>query len=99
MGAHVMEIQVNGGSINQKVEFGKKLMEKEVKVNDVFALDKYIDVIGVTKGKGFEGVTTRWGVTKLPRKTRKGLRKVACIGAWHPSRVQYSSLVPVKTDT
>jgi len=88
--AHVMEIQVNGGSINQKVEFGKKLMEKEVKVNDVFALDEYIDVIGVTKGKGFEGVTTRWGVTKLPRKTRKGLRKVACIGAWHPSRVQYS---------
>merc|ERR1711884_409538 len=85
--AHVMEIQVNGGSINQKVEFGKKLMEKEVKINDVFALDEYIDVIGVTKGKGFEGVTTRWGVTKLPRKTRKGLRKVACIGSWHPARV------------
>ena len=27
---------------------------------------------------------------KLPRKTHKGLRKVACIGAWHPSRVAYS---------
>jgi len=26
----------------------------------------------------------------LPRKTHKGLRKVACIGAWHPSRVQWS---------
>lgn len=32
----------------------------------------------------------RWGVKKLPRKTHKGLRKVACIGAWHPSRVMYS---------
>jgi len=42
------------------------------------------------KGKGFEGVVTRWGVTKLPRKTHKGLRKVACIGSWHPSRVKYS---------
>jgi len=49
-----------------------------------------IDTIAVTKGKGFEGVTTRWGTTRLPRKTHKGLRKVACIGAWHPSRVKYT---------
>ncbi|KAG0252828.1 60S ribosomal protein L3, partial [Mortierella polycephala] len=41
-------------------------------------------------GHGFEGVTHRWGTKKLPRKTHKGLRKVACIGAWHPSRVMYS---------
>ena len=37
-----------------------------------------------------KGVTFRWGTKKLPRKTHKGLRKVACIGAWHPSRVQFS---------
>merc|ERR1719376_1576151 len=36
------------------------------------------------------GVTSRWGTKKLPRKTHKGLRKVACIGAWHPSRGAYS---------
>jgi len=88
--AHIMEIQVNGGSVGQKVDFAKKLLEKEVRVDNVFNLDDYVDVLGVTKGKGFEGVTTRWGTTRLPRKTHKGLRKVACIGAWHPSRVQYS---------
>jgi large subunit ribosomal protein L3e len=49
-----------------------------------------IDCIGVTKGKGFEGVITRWGVTRLPRKSHRGLRKVACIGSWHPARVGYS---------
>merc|ERR1712188_352535 len=49
-----------------------------------------IDVIGVSKGRGQEGVTTRFGITRLPRKTHKGLRKGACIGAWHPSRVSYS---------
>ena len=38
----------------------------------------------------FSGVTSRWHTKKLPRKTHKGLRKVACIGAWHPSRVQFS---------
>ncbi len=36
------------------------------------------------------GVTSRWHTKKLPRKTHKGLRKVACIGAWHPSRVQFT---------
>ena len=56
----------------------------------VFGKDEMIDAIGVTKGKGFEGVTTRWGTTRLPRKTHKGLRKVACIGSWHPSRVSFS---------
>ena len=32
----------------------------------------------------------RWHTKKLPRKTHKGLRKVACIGAWHPSRIQFT---------
>jgi len=36
------------------------------------------------------GVTSRWHTKKLPRKTHKGLRKVACIGAWHPSRIQFT---------
>jgi large subunit ribosomal protein L3e len=35
-----------------------------------------IDTIGVTKGKGFKGVTSRWHTKKLQRKTHKGLRKV-----------------------
>jgi large subunit ribosomal protein L3e len=87
--AHLMEIQVNGGSIADKVEFGKKWLEQEVPVDAVFSKDEMIDTIAVTKGHGFEGVIARWGVTRLPRKTHRGLRKVACIGAWHPARVQY----------
>merc|ERR1712070_803544 len=39
-------------------------------------------------GHGYKGVVSRFGVTRLPRKTHKGLRKVACIGSWHPSRVR-----------
>jgi large subunit ribosomal protein L3e len=49
-----------------------------------------IDTIAVTKGHGYEGVTARWGTRRLPRKTHKGLRKVACIGAWHPARVSWT---------
>jgi len=88
--AHLMEIQVNGGSVEDKVKYSVGLLEQQVPVSKVFNQDEMIDVIGVTKGKGYEGVTARWGTTRLPRKTHKGLRKVACIGAWHPSRVKYS---------
>jgi large subunit ribosomal protein L3e len=85
-----MEIQLNGGTIQDKVKWAKDHFENEIDISSVFEQDEVIDVIGVTKGKGFEGVTHRWGTKKLPRKTHKGLRKVACIGAWHPSRVMYS---------
>eukprot|EP01094_Clydonella_sp_ATCC50884_P006805 TRINITY_DN15996_c0_g1_i1.p2 TRINITY_DN15996_c0_g1~~TRINITY_DN15996_c0_g1_i1.p2 ORF type:complete len:407 (+),score=151.83 TRINITY_DN15996_c0_g1_i1:23-1222(+) len=88
--AHIMEVQVNGGSIAEKVDFAVNLFEKKVAVDTVFNENEMIDVISVTKGKGFEGVTTRWGTTRLPRKTHKGLRKVACIGAWHPARVSFT---------
>jgi len=87
--AHVKEIQINGGSISEKVDFCTGLFEKDVRVADVFKKDEMIDIIGVTKGRGIDGVVTRWGVTRLPRKTHRGLRKVACIGAWHPARVQF----------
>lgn len=56
----------------------------------MFSQDEMIDTIAITKGKGTQGVVTRWGVTRLPRKTHRGLRKVACIGSWHPSRVQWT---------
>jgi len=88
--ADIMEIQVNGGSISDKVDYGYSLFEKSVSIDAVFKESEMIDVIGVTKGHGFEGVTARWGTRKLPRKTHKGLRKVACIGAWHPARVSWT---------
>merc|ERR1712071_175205 len=85
-----MEIQVNGGTNAQKVDWARQHLEKPVPITSVFAQNEMIDVIGVTKGKGFKGVTSRWHTHKLPRKTHKGLPKVACIGAWHPSRVQFT---------
>merc|ERR1712039_967323 len=87
--AHIKEIQVNGGTTATKVDFVTGLFEQEVKIADVFSQDEMIDVIGATKGKGFNGVVTRWGVTRLARKSHRGLRKVACIGSWPPARVQF----------
>ena len=50
-----MEIQINGGSISEKVDWAKEHLEKQIPVKDIFAQDEMIDCIGVTKGKGFKG--------------------------------------------
>jgi large subunit ribosomal protein L3e len=88
--AHVLELQVNGGDVADKVDFARGLFEQSIPITSVFEQDQNIDCIGVTKGHGRKGVTSRWGTKKLPRKTHRGLRKVACIGAWHPARVSYT---------
>ena len=72
--AHIVEVQVNGGaSIAAKVDYGRALFEQEVTVDSVFSMNEQIDVLGVSKGHGTEGVVTRWGVTRLPRKTHLSL--------------------------
>lgn len=50
-----MEIQVNGGTISQKVDWARENMEKSIPVKTVFGQDENIDVIGVTKGRGVKG--------------------------------------------
>jgi len=87
--SHVMEIQVNGGTVAEKVDWAYKQFEKEIKIDSIFKPDEMIDIIGVTRGKGFESTTKRFGTRRLPRKTHRGLRRVGCIGAWHPARVRF----------
>ena len=89
--APLVEIQINGGTIDEKIEWAKSHLEKEIRVGDVFTEGQFIDVLGASKGHGYEGVTHRYGTKKLQRKTHRGLRKVACIGSWHPSRVQFTA--------
>lgn len=88
--AHLMEIQVNGGTLGQKVDWAFSKFEAEVTVGEIFKDYEMIDTIGVTRGKGTQGVVKRYGVTKLPRKTHRGFRRVGCIGAWHPASVKWT---------
>lgn len=88
--AHIIELQVNGGDMAAKVDFAQGLFEKHIPITNFAAQDQNVDCIGVTRGHGRKGVTSRWGTKKLPRKTHRGLRKVACIGAWHPARVSFT---------
>jgi len=57
--------------LDQNLDYCKNLMEKEINIGEVFEQDECIDTAGISKGHGTEGV-----ITRLPRKTHTGLKKV-----------------------
>jgi len=83
----LMEIPVTGGSIEEQVDYVKGLLGKTVTIDDIFNPGEGIDIIAVTKGKGFQGPVKRWGIRILARKARKSRRAVASIGPWVPRGV------------
>ncbi|HKT22131.1 MAG TPA: 50S ribosomal protein L3 [Nitrososphaerales archaeon] len=86
----VMEVGVSGGDMKAQAEFVLGLIGKKAKFTDTFKPGMYVDVLGITKGKGFEGPITRFGVKRKQHKSRKSVRAVAVIGPWHPAAVMYT---------
>ena len=85
----VFEVGVGGG-VKEQFEYLKSKLGKELRVGEVFKPGSYVDTIGITKGKGFEGPITRFGVKRKHHKSRKTVRAVAVIGPWHPASVMYT---------
>ena len=86
----VMEVGVSGGGLKGQTEFVLGLIGKKVKFTDMFKAGMYVDVLGITKGKGYEGPVTRFGVKRKQHKSRKSVRAVGVIGPWHPAAVMYT---------
>lgn len=80
----LLEVRVGGGTVADRVNYAVGILGKPIDVSSIFSPGQYVDVIGVTKGKGFQGVIKRFGVRELPRwhKHRKGSRR---IGARSPA--------------
>ena len=88
----IVEIKVCGGANGEeRFNYALQYLGKEVRIMDCFKEGQLIDVVGVSKGKGFEGPTKKFGAKLLPRKTRGTKRGIGCIGAWHPARVMYTT--------
>lgn len=86
----VLEVGVSGGDLKSQAEFILGLLGKKVKFTEVFKPGMYVDVLGITKGNGFEGPITRFGVKRKQHKSRKTVREVGVIGPWHPAAVTYT---------
>lgn len=85
----LIEIGLAGENIEDKINYIKENLNKEISVLDVFEKTELIDFRGLTKGKGFQGPVKRFGVTLKPHKSEKGRRGPGSIGPWHPARVTF----------
>lgn len=86
----LMEIKISGGTFEEQIKYCKDMLGKEARIFDLLKEGQLLDVVGVSKGKGFQGPVKRFGVKILPRKSRKSKRAVGCIGPWSPPRVPYT---------
>lgn len=72
----IIEVKISEGEGIKDYAFN--ILGKALSISQIFKPGQFIDVIGVTKGKGFQGVVKRFGVKELPRwtKHRKGSRRI-----------------------
>jgi large subunit ribosomal protein L3 len=84
------ESPVGGKSVEEKFNFVVGMLSKHVGANDVFKNGEFIDVISISKGKGWQGAVKRFGISKQPRKTTQMIRHVGCLGPATPPKVLFS---------
>merc|ERR1712141_437686 len=67
--AHIVEIQLNGGAIADKVNFAREHFEKKVPIKSVFGKDEMVDIIGVSST--LLPVLVKRDTTIVPRSTKR----------------------------
>lgn len=77
------------GSVEEKINFAREHMNKELSVSSFFEKGQLVDLRGLTKGKGLVGPVKRHGITLKQHKSEKGQRRPGSLGPWHPTRVTF----------
>ncbi len=85
----LFEVRVSGQDLSERKSFALGLLGKEIDVNDFAKEGDMVDVVAVTRGKGFQGHTKRFGVKLQPRKNSKHRRMIGTLGPHNPSYVTY----------
>ncbi len=86
----LFEIKIGGSDAKEAFDFIQNYLGKELRAFDVLKEGQHVDVIAVSKGKGFQGPVKRFGVHILQHKSRKSKRAVACLGPQHPYRIMWT---------
>ena len=84
------EVPVGGKDVASKLVFIEKFLGKEIKPSEFLTTGEFIDVIAVSKGRGWEGPVHRFHVARQYHKSTGKIRHVGTLGAWHPPKVLFS---------
>ena len=86
----VFEITVCGKDALEKLKLAEEKFGKDIDVADIFKAGDMIDVLSVTKAKGFSGQVKRYGVKLLAKKSEKVKRKPGNLGPFHPHKTSWT---------
>ena len=86
----ITEYKVGASSVREAFEYAQSILGTDLRVADILNEGNLVDSIAVTKGHGFQGPVSRWGIRILQHKSRKTKRGVGCIGPWTPTNIRYS---------
>ncbi len=84
----LMEIRVGGAKLQDRLGYAKSILGKTVTIKDFTKEGEMIDVSSITKGKGWQGTTKRWGTKLLMHKNSKHRRLVGTLGTKRPNYVR-----------
>ncbi len=89
---HVMRFEspLGGKNITEKFDLVSKHLGKEIKVTDIFKPGEYVDVSGITKGKGWSGPIKRFHVKRNAHKGTGKVRHGGPLGAFSPGKIYYT---------
>jgi len=92
------------GKKEEQLRLAKELLEREIKLGEVFKEGELVDIHAVTKGKGFQGAVKRFGVRLRQHKSEKVKRGTGSLGPWksqqhvmprvpHPGQMGYHTRI------
>lgn len=84
----LFEVRIAGSTVEERIKYAEEHLGKEIRFSDFSKSGNFVDVIALTKGKGFTGHVERFGVKLLPRTNRKHQRMIGTLGPWHPDWVR-----------
>lgn len=86
----LMEIRIGGAKMADRIAYAKNILGKAVTIKDFTKEGEMVDVSSVTKGRGWQGVTKRWGTKLLMHKNSKHRRLIGTLGTKRPNYVRHT---------
>ncbi len=84
----IFEVNVSGSSNEEKLKYAQERLGKTIAFSDFSKTGNFVDITGITKGKGFTGHVERFGVKLLTKHNSKHRRMIGTLGPWHPDWVR-----------
>lgn len=85
----IFEVALSNSDPKEQYEYAKSLLERGVKITEIFKAGQFVDIHSVSKGKGLQGPVKRFGVSLKSHKSEKKRRSAGNLGSWTPKKVSF----------